>query len=227
MRSFLFIKAVWRQILSTFEQRELFPALIVSVLGMVTVLALYEYIVYRVILRRALYNRSFNMALAVIPYFIAMIILCLQSNMVITLGTIGALAIIRFRNAVKDPVDLVFLLWSIFIGISCGCRIYSMAILTSLTVTVVLVLLSFFYVRSRSHILVIHSADDGAVAKAEECIKGHSRRYRVKSRNYTKDGVTAVIELNTRSVEDIASSLRAIDEIDRMSLMEYDNDDIL
>ncbi len=221
------MKAIWDNIISDFESQELPRVLILSVLIVVTVLALYEYVVYRFVLKRSLYDKAFNISLAVIPYFIAMIILCLQSNMVITLGTIGALAIIRFRNAVKDPMDLVFLLWSIFIGISCGCQLYSMAIVTSVVVTVILMLLTFISIRTRTHILVVRLKNNDSWVQVEECIGNHSRRYHVKSRNYSTNGVIIVTELLARDLEGLVSSLRSINEIENISLMDYDNDDII
>jgi ABC-type spermidine/putrescine transport system permease subunit II len=104
----------------------------------VLLLPVYEFVIYRVVSHRAFYNRSFHISIAVIPFFISTIILCLQSNIVITLGTIGALAIVRFRTAVKDPVDMIYILWSIHTGIICGCQLYEVAVLTSLLVTIVL-----------------------------------------------------------------------------------------
>lgn len=219
------IRQFWESVISGFDNRELTETLIVSVLAVVTVLALYEYVVYRFILRRSLYNKAFNISIAVIPYFIAMMVMCLQSSLTITLGTIGALAIIRFRNAVKDPIDLVFLLWSVFLGISCGCRLFSMAALTSVTVTLVLIALNYLNIRNKTHILVMRLKSADSISKAEECLKSNTRHYRVKSQNYTGDSLTVVIELRTRDVEGLLSSLRGLGEIDRMSLMEYDYDD--
>ena len=112
------IWAMGDHIAESFQRSEITTSLLLSVLFVTGILALYEFIVYQIILHRSLYNRAFNISIAVLPFFIATIILCLQSNLVITLGTIGALAIIRFRTAVKDPVDLIFILWSIHIGIT-------------------------------------------------------------------------------------------------------------
>lgn len=116
------IWAIKDSIANSFQNQEITTSMLLAVLIMTGILALYEFIVYQVVLRRSLYNKAFNMSIAVLPFFISTIILCLQSNLVITLGTIGALAIIRFRTAVKDPVDLIFVLWSIHIGITCGCQ---------------------------------------------------------------------------------------------------------
>ncbi len=222
-----YIKFIWNNILTNFENQEIFPMLIISVLTMVAILSVYEYVVYRMVLRRALYSKAFNISISIIPFFISMIILCLQSNMIITLGTIGALAIIRFRTAIKDPVDMIFLLWSIFIGISCGCQIYSMAIITSVVVTIILIILNSATITARSHVLVVHTSDVDAQYELEKKIKDHSKKYRIKSRNITGNGVNFVYEILTREADALTKSLSGIDKLDRFSLMEYDSDDII
>ncbi len=112
---------------------------IIAVLLVTLVMSVYVFIIYRAVSHRAVYNKQFHTAILVIPFFICSIVMALQSNIVVTLGTIGALAIIRFRTAIKDATDMVYLLWSIFIGISCGCQLYESCLLTSLIVTAVLV----------------------------------------------------------------------------------------
>ena len=106
------IQSVLNNIASTYSNDAVSTKIILSVLLMVLALSVYEFIVYRLVSHRNFYNRSFNISISVLPFFIATIILCLQSNLVITLGTIGALAIIRYRTAVKDPVDMIYILWS-------------------------------------------------------------------------------------------------------------------
>ncbi len=142
---------------SLYRQEDLPARVILLVLLAVLVLSAYEFAVYRLVSHRAFYNKSFHISVAVLPFFIATIILCLQSNLVITLGTIGALAIIRFRTAVKDPVDMIYLLWSVHTGIVCGCQLYEVAVLTSLVVTVVLLVLENLSFGRRPFVLVVHS----------------------------------------------------------------------
>ena len=87
---------------------------------MVTILvSAYIFAVYRLINRNAFYNKNFNLSLPAIAVITAAIILTIQSNIVISLGMVGALSIVRFRTAIKDPMDLVFLFWAIG-GNSCG-----------------------------------------------------------------------------------------------------------
>lgn len=221
------IWAIKDAIANSFQNQEITTSVLLAVLIMTGVLALYEFIVYQVVLRRSLYNKAFNMSIAVLPFFISTIILCLQSNLVITLGTIGALAIIRFRTAVKDPVDLIFVLWSIHIGITCGCQLYEIAILTSLLATAVLIVLNRLNIGMRSHILVLHCKSSDCESEIISLLKKDTRRYRVKSRNYTEKGMDYVFEIFTREIGALANDLEKSADIERFSLMEYDSDDIL
>lgn len=221
------IWAIKDAIASSFQNQEITTSVLLAVLIMTGVLALYEFIVYQVVLRRSLYNKAFNMSIAVLPFFISTIILCLQSNLVITLGTIGALAIIRFRTAVKDPVDLIFVLWSIHIGITCGCQLYEIAILTSLLATAVLIILNRINIGMRSHILVLHCKSSDYESEVVDLLKNNTRKYRVKSRNHTEKGMDYVFEISTREVGVLANALEKNASIERFSLMEYDSDDVL
>jgi len=114
---------------------------VVVILAFVALMSLFLFVVYRVVSHRAMYNKSLNISIAVLPFFISTIILCLQSSVVITLGTIGALAIVRFRTAVKDPVDMIYILWSVHIGIMAGCQLFMVSIITSVSVTILLLTL--------------------------------------------------------------------------------------
>ena len=221
------IQAVLNQINMGFHNEDITTSVIIAVLVMTGVLAFYEYVVYQFVLRRSLYNKAFNISIAILPFFIACIIMCLQSSMVITLGTIGALAIIRFRTAVKDPVDLIFILWAIFIGITCGCKLYMMAFLTSIVVTLILVLLNNFKLCPRSHILVIHSNNSDVESNINTCLDQYCKKYRTKSRNYTDNGMDFIFEIVTKHATELVKELEQNKNIKRFSLMEYDSDDIL
>ncbi|MDO4304117.1 MAG: DUF4956 domain-containing protein [Bacillota bacterium] len=221
------IQGILNHISDSFQNQEITTSMLLSVLVVVGVLALYEFVVYQVILHRSLYNKAFNISIAVLPFFISTIILCLQSNLVITLGTIGALAIIRFRTAVKDPVDLIFILWAIHIGITCGCRLYEMAIVTSLIATVVLVILNHVNRGMRSHILVVHCKSAENESAVTGLLDKYTRKYRVKSRNYTEKGMDFVFEIVTKEAGILTGEMEKETGIERFSLMEYDSDDIL
>ena len=220
------IQRVFERITATFSNDAVTTSVVLAVLLMVLVLSFYEFIVYRLVSRRAFYNKAFNISITVLPFFIATIILCLQSNLVITLGTIGALAIIRYRTAVKDPVDMLYILWSIHIGIVCGCQLYEVAVLTSLVVTVVLLILEHLNFGRKPYILVLNTKGD-AEAEINDILKKHTRSFKIKSRNYSADDTNYAIELSVKDPHDLGEELRKAQNIERFSIVQYDADDTL
>ena len=93
---------------------------IAAVLLITAAIAFYIFITYRLVTKKTFYSKNFNIALAAIAVITAAIILAVQSSIVISLGMVGALSIVRFRTAIKEPMDLCFLFWSIAVGICCG-----------------------------------------------------------------------------------------------------------
>ena len=215
-----------KNIIDSYSNPALYTSVVISVLLVVLLLSIYEFIVYRLVSHRAFYNRSFNICIAILPFFIATIVLCLQSNIVITLGTIGALAILRFRTTVKDPVDMLYLLWSVHIGITCGCQLYEVAVLTALIVTVLLIVLEHISIGRKPFVLVLHCSpeDEDVLLKA---IGGHAKKYRVKSRNFTARGMDMVMELSVKNPQELAESIRETKAAEKFSIIEYDSDDVL
>ena len=201
---------------------------IIAVLLVTLVMSVYVFIVYRAVSHRAVYNKQFHVAILVIPFFIGSIVMALQSNIVITLGTIGALAIIRFRTAIKDATDMVYLLWSIFIGITCGCQLYESCVLTSLMVTAILVVVNLFggKIFKNPFIMVVNSSENNETA-LNDVIKNHCSSFRIKSRNYTSNGVDYVYELSLKDAEKLGEEIKAVKGVKQFSILEYDSNDII
>ena len=200
--------------------------IILQVLSVTLLLSFYEYNVYKKLSHRAFYSKAFHTGITMIPFFISTIILCLQSNLIITLGTIGALAIIRFRTAVKDPIDMIYILWAIHIGICCGCQLYGLAIITSLVVTVLLALLDFANLPKTPFTLVVNCDKDFAddIIKSIEPL---TQKLKVKSRNYTKNGLNMVMELYSDDIGNLCDNLSNNANIKHFSVVEYDYEDII
>ena len=133
-----FTDMIKKSVLEGFHTGDLSTATIAVTLGMAVAMGLFIYLVYRLTAKGSFYNRGFNKSLATLPVITAGILLAMQSNLVISLGMVGALSIVRFRNAVKDPADLTFLFWSISMGIIVGAGLYKLAVLLSLAATVLI-----------------------------------------------------------------------------------------
>ena len=200
------------------------PAIsVVVVLLMSMLLSMYEYVVYRFVSKRSFYSKQFNITMAVLPLFISTIILTLQSNLLITLGTIGALAIIRFRTAIKDPIDMVYLLWSIHTGIVCGCGLYEVGVLTSLAATIFLIVLELLPVQNAPYLLVLNATLD-AEQEIMNAIKKYADRIKVKSRNITMRGCDYVIELRTKKEKEMLGEISGMESVKSLSLVAYDGE---
>ena len=217
---------IFENIINLYNNINISTNTILSVLLMVFLLSFYEFIIYRFVSHRSFYSKSFNITIAILPFFISTIILCLQSNVIVTLGTIGALAIIRFRTSVKDPVDMLYLLWSVYIGIICGCTLFEVGVLTSLVVTFLLFVLEHIQIGKKPYVAIVHSDKD---IEKDLCtsFKNSKIKNSFKSINYTKEGYDYAIELSSCNQEIIKSLFNGIDNIKRYSIIEYDSNDIV
>ena len=217
---------IFENIIKSYANDSITTSTILSVLLMVATLAIYEFFVYRMVSHRSFYNKSFNITTAILPFFISTIILCLQSNLVITLGTIGALAIIRFRTAVKDPVDMLYLLWSVFIGIICGCQLFEVGVLTSIVVTIVLIALEHINFGKKTFVLIARSTED-VESELTNLFKEKKINHKFKSRNYKTKSFDYAIELSYKNIQELNKELSNNKKISKYSIIEYDADDIV
>lgn len=217
---------IFENIINMYSNESITTTTVISVLLMVLCMSVYEFIVYRFVSHRSFYNKSFNIAITALPFFIATIILCLQSNIIITLGTIGALAIIRFRTAVKDPVDMLYLLWSVYVGIICGCQLYEVGVLTSILVTIVLIVLEHIRFGKKPFVLILHSEED-IERDLADFMKANKISNKFKSRNYTNKGYDYAIEFSTKELEVLTDELKNNKKVSKYSVIEYDADDIV
>lgn len=197
---------------------------ILVTLAVTCVLALYIFIVYYVAAKKTFYSKTFNISLALIAVITASIILAMQSNLVISLGMVGALSIVRFRTAIKDPMDLIFLFWSISIGIICGAEMYQIALITSLVLTIGLFALELTPVGRASVLLLINAQDLSAEEPVRETVQKYSTKLTVKSRNVSRDGMDMIIDLKTKDETALLTELMQIEGVTNVSLMTHDGE---
>ena len=186
--------------------------------------AFYIFIVYRVMTKKTFYSKTFNIALAGVTVITTAIILTIQSSIVVSLGMVGALSIVRFRPAVKEPMDLMFLFWSISVGIICGAGIAEIAVFLSIILTVGIFVLDRLPNVKSPMLFVVNATDLDAEARVMEIVNKHARHPRVKSRNMTKDTLDLIIELRTDSGDKLIREAMELDGISSASLMTHDGE---
>lgn len=197
---------------------------IVMYLGMAIILGLFIYLVYRFSSKSSFYNRGFNKSLAVLPVITAAIILAMGSSLTISLGMVGALSIVRFRNAIKDTVDLVYLFWSISVGIVVGAGIFELAIILSVCLALLVVFLDFVPALRAPCILVV-SAEKGVLEKVLlDSVKRYAKYVKVRSRNVTKKGTEWILEVKVSDEEKLVENTSLVEGVSSVQLMTHDGD---
>lgn len=200
------------------------PQEIFLVMLITTVLALYIFCIYRVLTRKTFYNKSFNITLAALALITAGVILTIQSSIVVSLGMVGALSIVRFRTAIKDPMDLAFLFWSISIGIICGARLYVIAVIVSIFVTILFFVLDKLPVAKAPKILVINADGMDAEDKILEVVERLAGYHRVKSRSLSADQLDMVVELRVKEEKELVRKINELEEVRAVSLLAHDGE---
>ena len=213
-----------KSFLEGFTSMDISAGRIMATFAVTCLLACYIFLVYRLMTRKSFYSKSFNVSLAALSVITAAIILAMQSNLVISLGMVGALSIVRFRTAIKDPMDLVFLFWSISVGIICGAGLYEVALLTCLVVTVLLLVLENLPVSRAPMMLVVNLSSLDAEEKVLETVKKFSSYCKVKSRNITGENLDMVVEVRVKDEGAFVKQVSAIAEAQSVSLISHDGE---
>ena len=213
-----------KSFLEGFGTSEITWKMVVFVLGVAALLALYIFFVYRVMTRKTFYSRNFGIAMAGVTVITASLILTMQSSVVISLGMVGALSIVRFRTAIKDPLDLMFLFWSISVGIICGAGMARITVILSVGLTVAILLLEKLPVAKAPMILVVNAEGLDAEERVCAAVAGFAKHYSVKSRNVTAGAVDLVLELRTAQGAELVKAVNALEGVRSVSLMSHDGE---
>lgn len=177
---------------------------------------------YKKFYKGVVYSYSFNTSLILLVLITAMIIMTISSNIVLSLGMVGALSIVRFRTAIKDPMDLVFLFWSIAAGIGVGAGIYDISIICSLLIALTIIMLNKFKDNGRIYLLIIHYNEEGSDG-VKKIISRLNYILRNKTVRNGKTELTLEMKIkkgNTAFVDDLSS----ISGVDNVVLVSYNGD---
>ena len=152
------------------------------------------------------------------------IILAMQSSLVISLGMVGALSIVRFRTAIKEPIDLLFLFWSIGTGIICGAGLYKVAIILAICVTAAIIVLKFIPGRKTGNILFVASSGEISTDDITKAVAPFGKVTGVKSVNVTSAGTNAAFEVRVSDAEAAVKAVKGLDGVDTVSLVAHDGE---
>ena len=218
------MNALMNHFMSSYTSENIKISQVLMILVLACVIGSYIYIIYRLITKKTFYSKSFNISLAVITVVTAAIILAVQSSIVISLGMVGALSIVRFRTAVKEPMDLCFLFWSIAVGICCGARVMEVAIILSALLTVLVIVLDRLPIGRAPMILIMNLKDSKKEPEIINVVKKYSKYYKVKSRNVSSEKCNLIVEVRVKEEYEMVQEVSALEGINNVSLVSHDGE---
>lgn len=182
---------------STFSFGDIGVVRILLTMALAFVIGLFIFFVYRKTFAGVMYSRNFGVSLVMLTIITSFIILPITSNLTLSLGMVGALSIVRFRTAVKDPIDTIYMFWAIAAGITLGAKFFLPALLSTLVIGLLLLLLNGMRFRSTMPYLLVLRFDDGAAGHVNNLLR-RIPDINIKSKTVSEHGVEMTIELRLR-----------------------------
>lgn len=203
----------------------------VSVVDMSLALALafadglFIFFIYKKTFSGVMYSASFGISLIAMTMITALVILAISSNVVLSLGMVGALSIVRFRTAVKDPMDIVFLFWSIAAGIVLAAGLLLLAVAGSIFIGIVLLIFSEKKTFDRPYILVIHCVDSDSEERSLKLVEEMAGKVSLKSKTVTPGSIELNYEVRLRDGNtDFVNRLAEMDGVTSIVMVSYNGD---
>jgi len=178
------------------------------------------YYVYKKSFRGVVYSEAFSITLAVMTILTTMITLAISSNIALSLGMVGALSIVRYRTAIKDPMDILFLFWAVGTGITIGAKLHYLAVVGALIVILLLLTLNRRVTSNEMFILVIHYADEDIGDEIRRIMR--KMRYQIKSKTIRKKDVELAVEVVVKNNNTtFLDTIRDLPSVNDVALIQF------
>ncbi|MGM9946225.1 MAG: DUF4956 domain-containing protein [Lysinibacillus sp.] len=211
---------------SSFLEKSSSFSLIDSLIGMATafLIGLFIYWVYKKTFNGVIYSHSFNISLMIMTLTTALVIMGISQNVLLSLGMVGALSIVRFRTPIKDPMDLIFLFWSVAAGILCGAGFIPLVAIGSVIIGLVIILFQNKIVVENPYLLVVKFDDESANTEIEQILTSSTKKYMLKSKTIVQDyeiEVTYEVRMKENDSQ-LVSSISKVDGVSSSVMLSYD-----
>ncbi len=180
--------------------------------------------VYKITYRGVLYSPQFSMVLIMLVLITAPVVMAIGSNVALSMGMVGALSIVRFRTAIKEPLDTCYMFWAITMGILLGAQQYAIALVVVVGIGAILILLSFVRFRNpNAYLLVVHY-DLAAEQDIETELRRGARSRRIRSKTVTRSGAEMTVEVRLDNRTDIVRNVLAVAGVHDATLVACQNE---
>lgn len=196
---------------------------ILVALAAALIMGLFISFIYSKFFRGVVFSRTFSITLVGMSVLTCMVTIAISTNIVISLGMVGALSIVRYRTAVKEPMDLLYLFWAITTGITVGAGMYVLSIVAAIIMVITLMIFSRRAVSGQVYIMVVHYTGDYAGDMVRRAMG--SAKFRIKSKTIRKDMAELAVEVYTKGDNTaFVEKVRAIDNVQDVTLIQYDGE---
>lgn len=199
-------------------------SLVCSTLIYSFLIALFIYYIYKLTTKSLIYSKNFNTSMCIMCIITSGIVLSMQANITVSLGMVGALSIVRFRTAVKEPRDLLFLFWSISSGIIIGSGVFAMAIILAIVVAISLLFFDLFPEKKSPYLLVVYFKNV-KLRDVEIVLSSNKIKYNLKSENISSKESCYIFEVNINKNKDFVEEVMKIKGVSEVNLLNqnYEN----
>lgn len=190
------------------------------------VIGLFIMAVYKKTFKGVMYSHSFCVSLLALNLITTLIILAITSNVILSLGMVGALSIVRFRSAIKEPLDIAFLFWSISAGIVIGAGLIPLAVFESLFIGIILVLFINRQTTDNPYLLVLSCLNDESEKEALKTVNAYVKKHVIKSKTVSaQNGIEVTVEIRLKEMETkFVNEISQISGVKNAVLVSYNGD---
>ena len=189
------------------------------------VIGLFIFVVYKKTFNSVMYSTGFAMTLVGMTMVTTLVILAVTSNVVLSLGMVGALSIVRFRAAIKEPMEIVYLFWAVAAGIVIGAGMLPLAVIGSAIIGVILILFANKKVHANPYLLILNCQNENAENAAVSLMKEDVKKYAVKSKTVNAQGIEFTAEIRMKDGETaFVNRLNEIAGVENATLVSYNGE---
>ncbi len=189
------------------------------------VISMFIFVIYKKTLTGVMYSNSFALTLIGLSLVTTLVIMAVTSNVVLSLGMVGALSIVRFRAAIKEPMEIVFLFWSLAVGIVIGAGMIPLAVIGSAIIGVILLVFANRKVRHTPYILVLNCQNEQVENAVFEILSKETDRYIVKSKTIQADGIELTAEIRTKDASTtFVNAIAELAGVENATLVSYNGE---
>ncbi len=193
--------------------RALSPGNVLLSLALGLVVGVLVAFTYKVCYRGVLYSPNFSLTLIMLTLITTPVVMCIGSSIALSMGMVGALSIVRFRTAVKEPLDTAYMFWALTMGILLGAGLHLIAVIVALGIAGILFVLSFMHFGSKNAYLLVVHYDEAAEDDIQQLLRATVKNRRMRSKTVTRNSAEMTVEVRLSDRQSLVANVMNIEGV--------------